>query len=116
MILDLFFKIIISSSLPSSWDNFTQAYIAKVRCHITHDPFKNMNSLEFIGIIKAEAKCHLKYPTNAANTAYSTKGRSNKGKLLLLNHITLKLKGIKTSDNIVRRWIRNLSPTANFAR
>ncbi len=29
-ISDLFFKIIISSSLPPSWDNFTQAYIAEV--------------------------------------------------------------------------------------
>ena len=31
MILDLFFKIIILSSLPPSWDAFTQAYIAETR-------------------------------------------------------------------------------------
>ena len=36
-ISDLFFKIIISSSLPLSWDNFTQAYIAEVRCYTTHN-------------------------------------------------------------------------------
>jgi hypothetical protein len=30
-ISDLFFKVIISSSLPPSWDNYTQAYIAKTQ-------------------------------------------------------------------------------------
>jgi len=52
MILDLFFKIIISCNL-----------------------FENINSQEFISIIKAKAKHYLKHPTNIANTAYSTKRR-----------------------------------------
>jgi len=56
MISDMFFKIIISSSLPLSWDAFTQAYVVETRCHATRNPFKNMNSQEFIGIIKAEAE------------------------------------------------------------
>ena len=56
MISDMFFKIIILSSLPLSWDAFTQAYVAETRRHATYDPFKNMNSQEFIGIIKAEVE------------------------------------------------------------
>jgi hypothetical protein len=43
MISDLLFKIVISSSLPPSWDSYMQAYIAETWRHATHDPFKNMN-------------------------------------------------------------------------
>ena len=43
-ISDMFFKIIISSSLPPSWDAYTQAYIAETRRHATCDPFRNMSS------------------------------------------------------------------------
>ena len=57
MISDIFFKIIISSSLPPSWDAFTQAYVAETRRHTTCNPFKNMNLQEFIGVIKTEAEC-----------------------------------------------------------
>ncbi len=81
MILDLFFKIIISSSLPPSWDAFTQAYIAETRWHAMHDLFKNMNSQEFISIIKAEAECQgVACMSNATNLVYSTKAKNNKSK------------------------------------
>jgi len=43
-ILDLFFKIIISSSLLLSWDNFTQAYISEVHHYVTCNLFKDMSS------------------------------------------------------------------------
>ena len=55
MISDLLFKIVISSSLPPSWDSYTQAYIAESRRHATRDPFKNMNSQEFMGVVIVEA-------------------------------------------------------------
>jgi hypothetical protein len=64
-ISNLFFKVIISSSLPPSWDNYTQAYIAEMRRHATKDPFKNMTSQEFIGVIKSEAKCCIGRSTSA---------------------------------------------------
>ena len=108
-ISDLFFKVIISSSLPPSWDNFTQAYIAKTRCHATHDPFRNMSSTEFIGVIKSEAKRRLRRLTLAQNThsafGSSTRRRKGKGRAsspLLLKQITQevtqKVQGIKLGD------------------
>lgn len=55
-ISDLFFKVIIAFSLPPSQDNFTQIYIAEVRCHTMHDPFQMMTSQEFMGIIKRKGQ------------------------------------------------------------
>jgi hypothetical protein len=51
---DLYFKIIISSSLPSSWDIFTESYIGGQKGQVEKDPKKLMSSQEFIGIIKEE--------------------------------------------------------------
>ncbi len=100
MILDMFFKIIILSSLPPSWDTFTQAYVAETRHHTTCDPFKNMNLQEFIGVIKAEAECQGLRHGNVTNTAYSTKAKNNKGKgQLLLKCITSKFKDMKANNN-----------------
>src|SRR5216683_4409574 len=74
-ISNLFFKVIISSSLPLSWDNFTQAYITEMRCHVTRDPFKLMTSQEFIGVIKSEAECHLRCPVHSTSLVFGLKGR-----------------------------------------
>jgi len=108
-ISDLFFKVIIFSSLPPSWDNFTQAYIAKTRRYVTRDPFRNMSSTEFIGVIKSEAKHQLRRPTPAQNMhsvfGSSTRRRKGKGRAslpLLLKQITQevtqKVQGIKLGD------------------
>jgi hypothetical protein len=51
---DLYFKIIISSSLPSSWDVFTESYVGGQKGQVERDPKKLMSSQEFIGIIKEE--------------------------------------------------------------
>jgi hypothetical protein len=77
-ISDLFFKIIISSLLLPSWDNFTQAYIAEVHRYATCNPFKDMSSQEFIGVIKSEAEQHRK--TNKSENANfgSAKGKKKK--------------------------------------
>jgi len=79
-ISDMFFKIIICSSLPPSWDNFTQAYIPEVRRHATRDPFENMSSREFISIIKGEAERRLKRKTESTNSAFNSKGRKGRKK------------------------------------
>ncbi len=87
-----------------------QAYITKVRCYTTHDPFKDISSQEFIGVIKSEAKHCLKHLTPNTNSVFALRGRKGKGKgkqsfnnQSLLKHITeevtQKVKGIKISDS-----------------
>jgi len=53
-ISDLFFKIIIASSLPPSWDLFTKSYIGNKTNFIPTNPKREMSSQEFIGIIMSE--------------------------------------------------------------
>ena len=53
-ITDLLFKIIISSSLPASWDSFTEAYVGGHSGINGADPKKLLNSQQFIGILKEE--------------------------------------------------------------
>ena len=102
MISDLLFKIIISSSLPPSWDTYTQAYIAKTRHHATRDLFKNMNSQEFMGVLIAESERRLgvKHSVNSGMQAYSTKAKNNKAKgPSLLNRMMSKLMDTKADNN-----------------
>ena len=49
------FKVLISSSLLSSWDIFTEAYVGGRRDVPETDLKKLMSSQQFIGIIKEEA-------------------------------------------------------------
>ena len=53
-ISDTLFKIIISSSLPLSWDSFTESYVGSRKSMIQTDPKKMMGSQQFIGILKEE--------------------------------------------------------------
>ena len=98
IILNLFFKIIISSSLPPSWNAYTQAYIAKTRHHATKDPFRNISSQEFIGIIVAKAERCLGLQ-RGTNLVYSAKAKNNKGKGSLFQCITTKFKDSKMNDD-----------------
>ena len=52
-ILDIMFKILICQSLPSTWDNFTDAYIGSQTFN-HEDPRRSINSQNFIGILKTE--------------------------------------------------------------
>ena len=96
-ISDLFFKIIISSSLPPSWDNFTQAYIAEVRHYATRNPFKDMSSQEFIGVIKSEAERRGKTNKSESANFGNAKGKKKK-KPSLFKRMSNKFKSLKTSD------------------
>jgi hypothetical protein len=51
---DSFFKVIISSSLLSSWDTFTESYVEGCVGENDTDPKRAMSSQEFIGIIKEQ--------------------------------------------------------------
>ena len=53
-ITDIQFKTIISSSLPSSWDTFTEPYVGRRIGTIETDPKKLTSSQQFIGILKEE--------------------------------------------------------------
>ena len=53
-ISDVLFKIIISSSLPLSWDTFTEVYVGGRKGITETDPKKLMKSQQFIGILKEE--------------------------------------------------------------
>ena len=48
-------KVLISSSLPPTWDTFTEGYVGRCRDVPETDPKKLMSSQQFIGIIKEEA-------------------------------------------------------------
>jgi transposase InsO family protein len=64
------------------------------------NPFKDMTSQEFIGVIKGEAERRLKLnkPENT-NVGYSVKKNKKKGKPSLLKRITNKVKNIKLDDS-----------------
>ncbi len=53
-ITDIQFKTIIASSLPSSWDVFTEPYVRRQVGVVEKDPKKLTSSQEFIGILKEE--------------------------------------------------------------
>jgi hypothetical protein len=53
-ISDPIFKVIISSSLPVSWDTFTEQYVGGQMDVVENNPKKLMNSQKFIGILKEE--------------------------------------------------------------
>ena len=53
-ISDVLFKIIISSSLPLSWDLFTESYVGGQKGVIETNQKKLMGSQQFIGILKEE--------------------------------------------------------------
>ena len=50
---DITFKLLICQSLPSTWDNFTNAYI-RSQTFNQEDPRLSISSQHFIGILKTE--------------------------------------------------------------
>ena len=53
-ISDIFFEVILLSSLPESWDTFTEPYVGVHKGVDKNDPKKTVSSQEFIGILKEE--------------------------------------------------------------
>ena len=75
-ISNIFFKVILSSSLPESWDTFTEPYVGIRKGVDKNDPKKTISSQEFIGILKEEYICcqgrsgkTLKESTSQANVS-----------------------------------------------
>ena len=74
-ISDVLFKVIISSSLPLSWDTFTESYVGGRKGVTETDPKKLMGSQQFIGILKEEyLQRQIRSQTNeSVNQAYIQK-------------------------------------------
>jgi len=53
-ITDILFKVIIISSLPPSWDTFTESYVGLGGRAGVNDPKPHMTSQQLIGVIKKE--------------------------------------------------------------
>ena len=103
---DLFFKVIIALSLPSSWDAFTNPFVGGVRGEEEKDPKKLMSSQEFIGILKEESTwCQGCAQMESTNQVFSNKSNlikrlgvsSAKGKCALL---PLSACSVVTADGI----------------
>ena len=79
-IMDIQFKTIITSSLPSSWDVFTKPYVGRWVGVAEKDPKKLTSSQEFIGILKEE---YMKRKDRNGNTQQvyhmNTKAKNNFG-------------------------------------
>lgn len=103
---DLFFKVIIALSLPSSWDAFTNPFVRSVQGEEEKDPKKLMSSQEFIGILKEESTwCQGCAQMESTNQVFSNKSNlikrlgvsSAKGKCALL---PLSACSVVTADGI----------------
>jgi hypothetical protein len=82
---DLLFKIVISSSLPTTWDAFTEPYVGGRKGIVETDARKLMSSQEFIGTLKEE---YVRWrsrtdQTESANLSIVPAGQS------LANHIAV---------------------------
>ena len=81
-ITDTQFKTIIASSLPQSWDAFTEPYVGRRIGTVENDPKKLMSSQEFIGILKEEyLKRKNRNGTTTQQTFYTNPTTNNKKSL-----------------------------------
>src|SRR6267142_159062 len=86
-ILDFSFKLILSHSLPQSWDPFTNAYVGSAT-FLDADPRKAITLQQFIGILKEEYECHEECKREASNVASPKANFANVQKPPLFNCIT----------------------------
>ena len=101
-ISDLFFKIIIASSLPPSWDHFTETYIGSETGFVHFDPKKQMSSQEFIGVIISEYNRRVSHVhgTLRSDTVNINPRRSNaKGKSSLITRISQRSEAPQGKEN-----------------
>ena len=119
-ISDKFFKVMISSSLPITWDTFTEAYVGGQKGEIETDQKKLTTSMTFIGIIKEKylwcvahaQKTEQGSPSNTNQAIATNKGRSLASRLGQQPRINQS----RPSGNMVNRpYIGGRTPT-NGAR
>jgi len=77
---EFLFKRIIASSLPESWDQYTDQYIAGQLNFVDTDPKKNIDNQQFIGILKQEyerRQSRKSGATKSSKQALFANGRDN---------------------------------------
>ena len=84
-IIDIQFKTIIASSLPSSWDTFTKPYIECCIGATENNPKKLASSQEFIRILKEEYMKHKNRQGTTQQTYYSKPHGNNKQQQFLVD-------------------------------
>ena len=85
-ISEMLFKCIIASSLPPTWDTFTDPYVVGQIGEETSDPKKLLDSQQFLGIIRQEAERRIMrqngglitYPEQSTNAQKSSNQSSFK--------------------------------------
>jgi len=86
-ISDIQFKTIIASSLPPSWDTFTEPYVGRHIGATENDPKKLTSSQEFIGILKEEYTKRKDRQGTTQQTYYSKPHGNNKQQQSLTDRI-----------------------------
>ena len=86
-ILDFSFKLILSHSLPQSWDPFTDTYVGSAT-FLDTDPRKVTTLQQFISILKEEYECYEEHKHEASNIASPKANFANVRKPPLFNCIT----------------------------
>jgi len=106
-ISNLFFKIIITSSLPPLWDPFTKNYIRNETSFLQVNLKQQMSSQEFMGVIMAEYAHHESHQCgtlklhHTGTTPNYTQCSTSKNKVPLLNCISQRLSTSQTKENKV---------------
>jgi len=77
-ITDIQFKTIIASSLPQSWDAFTEPYVGRRVGVAEQDPKKLASSQEFIGILKEEFMKRKERNGNVQQTYFTNSNNKSK--------------------------------------
>ena len=86
-ITDKQFKTIIASSLPETWDIFTEPYVGGHIGTVESDPKKLMSSQEFIGILKEEYIQRKNRGETTQYAHYTNTGNNNRSPRPLANRI-----------------------------
>jgi hypothetical protein len=79
-VTDIQFKTIIASSLPPSWDTFTEPYVGRRVGIVEVDPKKLSSSQQFIGILKEEYIKRKERTDNGQKTYHVGSTNNGKGK------------------------------------
>jgi len=66
---EFLFKRIITSSLPESWDQYTDQFVAGQLDFVDTDPKKNIDNQQFIGILKQEYEWRLSRKSGATKSS-----------------------------------------------
>jgi len=66
---EFLFKRIIASSLPESWDQYTDQFVAGQLDFVNTDPKKNIDNQQFIGILKQEYEQHQSHKSGAIKSS-----------------------------------------------